>query len=276
MKRAAPVHKGKFLSSRASTKRHAPHSSPTQPVTPVASVANAQCLTAKKGDASATIANNSVTPGAEPLKQLRSSSKTIASGPESRRSSPSLTAEPESNHSGSGLQKPRLLCHSQSRRNQPHQGHCVQQPQKQRRSRPEYARLAFFTLCTLLRRGAQQVPRQALRSSGANPAFDRSHSPIALSLRKRGALSYCGTIKSLFSRKAKIRSRRWDFQESESWPWGWAYCGFRRFRRSKLGFTQADWERMDQRFDQVERQMVAWRPHSRCSWSPPISVSSRC
>ncbi|MEC7416579.1 MAG: transposase [SAR324 cluster bacterium] len=56
------------------------------------------------------------------------------------------------------------------------------------------ARLAFFTLCTLLRRGAQQVPRQALRSSGANPAFDRSHSPIALSLRKRGALSYCGTI----------------------------------------------------------------------------------
>ena len=32
---------------------------------------------------------------------------------------------------------------------------------------------------------------------------------------------------------------------------GLAYCGFRRFRRSKLGFTQADRERMDQRFDQV-------------------------
>ena len=98
------------------------------------------------------------------------------------------------NNSGSGASKRRLLCHSQSRRNQPHQGHCVQQPQKQRRSRPEYARLAFFTLCTLLRRGAQQVPRQALRSSGANPAFARSHSPSTLSLRKRGALSYCGTI----------------------------------------------------------------------------------
>ena len=52
----------------------------------------------------------------------------------------------------------------------------------------------LFTLCTLLRRGAQQVPRQALRSSGANSAFDRSHSPIALSLRKRGTLNYCGTI----------------------------------------------------------------------------------
>jgi hypothetical protein len=37
---------------------------------------------------------------------------------------------------------------------------------------------------------------------------------------------------------------------------GLAYCGFRRFRRSKLGFTQADRERMDQRFDQVEKQMV--------------------
>ena len=32
---------------------------------------------------------------------------------------------------------------------------------------------------------------------------------------------------------------------------GLAYCGFRRFRRSKLGFTQADRERMYQRFDQV-------------------------
>ena len=105
MKKSAPVHKGKFLSSRASTKRHAPHSSPTQPVTPVASVANARCLTAKKGDASATIANNSATPGAEPFKQLRSSSKTIASGPESRRPCPSLTVEPESSNSGSGASK---------------------------------------------------------------------------------------------------------------------------------------------------------------------------
>ena len=98
-------------------KRHAPHSSPTQPVTPVASAANVRCLTAKKGGASATTANNSATPGAEPFKQLRSSSKTIASGPESRRPCPSLTAEPESNHSGSGVSKRRFLCYSQSRWN---------------------------------------------------------------------------------------------------------------------------------------------------------------
>ena len=44
-----------------------------------------------------------------------------------------------------------------------------------------YARLAFFTLCTLLRRGAQQVPRQALRSSGANPAFARTLQSLCLS-----------------------------------------------------------------------------------------------
>ena len=37
---------------------------------------------------------------------------------------------------------------------------------------------------------------------------------------------------------------------------GLAHCGFRRFRRSKLGLTQADRERMDQRFDHVEKQMV--------------------
>jgi len=62
-------------------------------------------LDGKKGGASATTANNSATPGAEPFKQLRSSSKTIASGPESRRPCLSLTVEPESNHSGSGASK---------------------------------------------------------------------------------------------------------------------------------------------------------------------------
>jgi len=43
---------------------------------------------------------------------------------------------------------------------------------------------------------------------------------------------------------------------------GLAYCGFRRFRRSKLGFTQADRERMDQRFDQVEKQVVRMGDHT--------------
>ena len=98
---SAPVHKGKSLSSRASTRRQEPPSLPDQPVRPVPNAVNARCLKAKEGIGSATTANNSETPGAELSRRLRCSWNSIGSGPESRPPCPSMTGKPESSISGS-------------------------------------------------------------------------------------------------------------------------------------------------------------------------------
>jgi hypothetical protein len=78
-----------------------------------------------------------------------------------------------------------------------------------------------------------------------------SHSPNRSVSQETGRFELLRNYQKAVFKKSQEQEQTMGFSGIGVLAVGLAYCGFRRFRRSKLGFTQADRERMDQRFDQV-------------------------